>query len=174
MTLQPLDQLYDKLRTAMKLVLEYQQNPTYHSADQVLRQAEGYARDVYTSERVRGTIVSHDGEGSFGSRIETNPIVSWRQCEWDSTHDACILKIHGRGHARRVPKVWIWASAAPAARVRQPFSWRPLTGEILATSSGIHDPASVIPPRGLPFFVDAHANGSTFVGAIGYAARSRS
>lgn len=49
---QPLEALRDKLRTAMKIVLEYQQNPVFHSAETTLRQAEAAAIEVYTNDRV--------------------------------------------------------------------------------------------------------------------------
>ncbi|CAN0197450.1 unnamed protein product [Scytosiphon promiscuus] len=47
----PLETLYDKLRHAMKLLLEYQQNPGFRSAPETLLQAEAAAREVYTNER---------------------------------------------------------------------------------------------------------------------------
>lgn len=50
---QPLGDLYDKLRHAMKLLLEYQQNPGYWKADDTLKEAEEVARFVYNNERVR-------------------------------------------------------------------------------------------------------------------------
>lgn len=37
----------------MKLLLEYQQNPGYRTAQDTLQQAEAAAREVYTNERVR-------------------------------------------------------------------------------------------------------------------------
>ncbi|CAM9167392.1 unnamed protein product, partial [Hapterophycus canaliculatus] len=47
----PLEALYDKLRLAMKLLLEYQQEPGYRTAYETLQQAENAAREVYTNER---------------------------------------------------------------------------------------------------------------------------
>lgn len=41
------------MRHAMKLLLEYQQNPTFWSAEKTLQQAEEAANYVYTNERVR-------------------------------------------------------------------------------------------------------------------------
>ena len=43
----------------MKMLLEYQQNPRFHSADTALRQAEAAAIRVYTNERVSERRVCH-------------------------------------------------------------------------------------------------------------------
>eukprot|EP00752_Nemacystus_decipiens_P005427 g4919.t1 len=47
----PLEALYDTLRHAMKLLLEYQQNPCFRDAHTTLLQAEEAAKKVYTNER---------------------------------------------------------------------------------------------------------------------------
>eukprot|EP00752_Nemacystus_decipiens_P005433 g4924.t1 len=47
----PVEALYDKLRHAMKLLLEYLQNPSFRGASTTLEQAEEAAKYVYTNER---------------------------------------------------------------------------------------------------------------------------
>eukprot|EP00752_Nemacystus_decipiens_P012746 g11287.t1 len=48
---EPLENLYDNLRHAMKLLLEYQQRPQYWGAHKTLQQAEEAANYVYNNER---------------------------------------------------------------------------------------------------------------------------
>ncbi len=73
---QPLEALRDKLRTAMKIVLEYQQNPLFHSADTRIRQAEAAAVEVYTNERVskQGVVAL----GVFDAQAPLLQSLSWR------------------------------------------------------------------------------------------------
>lgn len=52
---QALEDLYDRLKLAMKFVLEYLQKPDFRDARATLQQAEEAAKYVYANERVRNT-----------------------------------------------------------------------------------------------------------------------